>query len=329
MKIIAIKTKSGIYISAKTSRGIEDMCFDGKLPERTFKQGWFKIKKVPKKIQKEVSQDDINYRYEIKDESLINKKIKKVLKRKDVAYYEDYGWIWKDEYEQLESLYELKSDKQPNIMEDVEFEIDIVIELDEIKEASLFSYTVQRTKWKSDGTTEITNRDVKHQIIDEIVFPDILLTMKPCSLTSEESYKIVRQHVKDNIDPKMAEITSNYDFCFTVKKKIPFSEPEKYTVDVNNNMFSKRKRKPKYETRFRIDRLVEIFEMTHAGTNYKGYTTIKGFVGQDHTDLKEKIDLYLESLMEFINKPIKDCPDCNGNGVILQKVIPEYLPLKR
>jgi protoporphyrinogen oxidase len=52
---------------------------------------------------------------------------------------------------------------------------------------------------------------------------------------------------------------------------------------------------------------------------YKGYTPIKEVCAESEDELKEKVDNYLEKLMEFINKPVKDCPNCKGNGVILEK----------
>lgn len=81
-------------------------------------------------------------------------------------------------------------------------------------------------------------------------------------------------------------------------------------------MFYKR-RKPKYETRYQKDRTVKILEMTPASSKYQGYTVIEGFEGKNKQDLQEKVDTYLEKLMEFINEPIEDCPNCHGRGVIL------------
>jgi DNA-directed RNA polymerase II subunit RPB1 len=35
-------------------------------------------------------------------------------------------------------------------------------------------------------------------------------------------------------------------------------------------------------------------------------------------ELKETIDNYLKNLIEYINEPTKDCPNCNGSGIILK-----------
>lgn len=324
LKIIAIKTKEGYFIKQVCTRNsysqIEHLYFDRKKANATFNKKWFSIPQKPTKIERLESQPNINYRYELIDETLLNpdRGIKKVYKRDEVAYkceYED-GWIWNDDVEHLSSLYKLVSDKQPDIFVDFPFEFDVILELDVIREHDDFSYSVgkERNRYASEHQEKfVTNKSTIHQVIDTILFPSIVLPDRPCKLSSEDTYKIVREHIKTNINPKYAEITSDYDFCFTVKKKIDFKEPEKYTVDVNK--FHKR-RKPKYEDRWRKSRYVECFEMTWEPKAYGGYTPIEGFIGENQTDLKNKVDKYLEELIEYINQPLKDCPSCEGRGVM-------------
>ena len=326
MKITAIKTKKGYYLSANPAKdygdsGLLGYLFNGKAPESTFDKRWIFVQATSKPIliEKEVSQPAINYRYELIDKSMITDKIKEVFPRDVVSECNEngYDWYWKKEYAHLASLYELKSDEQPKIRKLVDYELDIVMEIDEIKKHEGFSYQVQKTNWAHEGTTALTEKAIRHQLIDSIVFPSIILQNKPSKLTSFQAYKIVRQYIKDNINPKYAEITSDYEFCFTVKKRLEFSEPESFTVDVNNNIFSTRKRKPKMVQKYQKARLSDaIFEMTHANSNYKGYTAIQGFEGKDQTDLKQKIDFYLKNLIEFINTPLVDCPICKGTGFI-------------
>lgn len=115
----------------------------------------------------------------------------------------------------------------------------------------------------------------------------------------------------------VAEITSDYNFCFTVSKKIAFSEPEEYSVDINA---AHPRRKSKWQKRYRTSRSSNIFSMAPAP--YKGYKVIPGFEGKDQEDLKAKIDSYCKDLIEVINEPIKDCPHCKGRGVIETDVSP-------
>lgn len=115
--------------------------------------------------------------------------------------------------------------------------------------------------------------------------------------------------MKANINGKYATITSDYDFCFTVKKVI-YHTPEKYTVNIS-------KRKPKYETRYRRNREIVIFES--APKPYNNYTVQKSISGENHKDLEMKVDKYLKDLIEEINKPLIECECCKGMGVILDK----------
>jgi hypothetical protein len=122
--------------------------------------------------------------------------------------------------------------------------------------------------------------------------------------------KIIRNHIKLNIDPKYARITSDYDFCLTVEKVISH-EPIPYSVVMGT------KRRPRNETRYRNSRSIKIFQTSPEG--YTDYPTQKPINGLNQKDLEEKVDLYLNELMEEINKPFIECEHCNGMGVILNK----------
>lgn len=140
--------------------------------------------------------------------------------------------------------------------------------------------------------------------------PAIAWHLGPCAISSETMYKIIRQHVKTNIDPKCAAVTSDYDFCFSVSrhiavkpyetkhshKRTPRSRPVMVTKSVTY-----------------VDK--PIFEMTHAGRNYQGYTAIGNFRGTSLKNLAEEIDGYLQALMEAINDPVVTCPVCDGCGI--------------
>lgn len=323
MKIIGIKTKKGIFVSIfkpgenyRKYVNLNEYIINGKPPEPSFHNDWSCIDSEPKKVEQKKSQPNINHRYELKDKSMMSDKTPFVFYRENVAYYHDYEWIWKDEFSMFRSLYKEVSDKQPDITENVEFEYTQIMECDELMKPVEFDHELLKTHWKHEGTRKIGQEDIVYQLIDKIIFPEIVLPSKKCELTKEKSYQVIREYVKNHIDGRYAEVTSDYDFCFTVKKKIALSEPEKYTVDVNFNVFSKRKRKPKLETRLRKSRYAECFEM--APKPYQNYTVLKnGFRGENQEDLDRNIKQYCESLIEFINKPLIDCPHCNGNGVIL------------
>lgn len=328
LELILVKTQKENYIgNSKTSydsyRWCNNILINKKEPKQSFKEGWIV---VPDnfEIGRMVHQPDINHRYEILDENLVSDKLKKVFFRDEIAEEVDYDWEFKDEYSQYKSLYKSVSDKQPDLYEKIEYNIVEEIYFDEIKEVSGFKYPVKKGQWESDGFIDLTTKDVSYELLTEICIPDIARQNFPCSLTSEQSYKIIRKHIQDNINPIYAKITSDYNFCFTVKKKIEKCEPEKYTYNANlgHNLFSKRKKKPLYRTAYRKEREIEVFEMTHEAIGYKNYTVIKGFKGNSLVDLKNEIDVYLSELMKMINEPLIDCSSCKGMGVKLKKISP-------
>jgi len=321
-KITAVKTSDGFYITAAIGRhisgtGLEGLFLNGVFvadyAKDTFHKEWLHVPEEVKTLQRKLPRERLNRRMQLIDKSIESEKIPATIEFGDIVDL-DRGCVeWEEEYSHLVSLYKQVWDDGPERFEDVEFSFDVVLSVDKIDDGGPFAYSVERDRKQK----LIERHDIQVDLMGQIMFPEIAHPALACKLSSQQTYDIVRQHVKDNLNPVAAEITSDYDFCFTVKKKIRLAEVEKFTVDVNNNIFQKRKRKPKYEERYRRERLVEVFEMTSEERGYQGYTRIKGFTGKNQRDLKEKIDFYLESLMEFLNKPLVDCPDCKGLGVVL------------
>lgn len=317
--IIGIKYKGKIFISEfrpdnyRKYSSLEKLIINGKTPKETFHSDWCIIDSKPITVQRYVKQPDTNHRYELIDITIKSDKIKLVLKEEDITEYNiaSGGLRWKSEYEIYRSLYKKVSDKQPDILEDVEFKYETIMEVKEIKEYKGFVYDVQKTKWAHEGLKELKENEVQHQLIDKIIFPDILLQARPCSLTSKQSFDIVRQYIKQHINYDVAFITSDYNFCFTVKKKIFLSAPEIYSTNVNKLWHLKKETKTKHETKYRE---IECFNM--APKEYQSYRIIDSFRGETQEDLKNNIDSYCGKLIEFINKPVVDCPHCKGRGVI-------------
>jgi len=319
-KLIGIKCKSKFFVLEFVSetyggyRSIKSLIVNGKRPVRTFHPEWCTVDNEPKIVQTIVKQPSINHRYELIDKTMESSKIPLILKIEDALEEIGCERFWKEKYKMYESLYKFCSDARPDILEDIEFDYETIMEVTEIREYGEIAYDVQKTQWKHDGLKTLTEHDVHHQLIDQIIFPDILLPSKSCSLTSKQSFDIVRQYIKQHINYEVATITSDYDFCFTVKKKIRLSEEEEYIVDINqwNN------RKPKLEKRYHKFREIECFNM--APKVYQNYKVIQGFRGNNQEDLKNNIDDYCRMVIELINEPIADCPNCKGTGVILNKL---------
>src|SRR5690606_8446244 len=198
------------------------------------------------------------------------------------------------EFYEVKGLYDFKYETEEAGFEEIPFEVNVAEEVD--------------------GEFEIVRmeHEPKYSLLDRITTHPILLPTKPCHLTNEQSYRIIRNHVKANINPKYARITSDYDFCFTVKKIIDLYMPHEYTVNINQHY---PRRKPKYEKRYNRTREETVYEV--APKSYQDYTVVEPFSGKDYEDLKRNIDAFLHNLMEMINEPVVECECCKGRGVVL------------
>ncbi|PKR83507.1 hypothetical protein [Heyndrickxia camelliae] len=294
LKLVAIKTKSKILISDNINgenyfhTRLDNYFYDGEKPTKTYHKDWFEFKQMPTKIEKQLPAKRINERYELKEgfseTELTPKVINKSYIDEDSDFYEVKG------------LYDFKYETQEAGFEEIPFEITIAEEID--------------------GEFEIVKmeHEPKYSLLDRITTHPVLLQTKPCYLTKEESYRIIRNHVKSNINSKYARVTSDYDFYFTVEKVIELYEPHSYEVNVNA---AYSRRKPKYEKRYQRNRTQKIYEV--APKPYNSYPVVEPFTGKDYTDLKNNIDTFLHNLMEMINEPVVECKHCKGRGVVLNE----------
>ncbi|WP_437132729.1 hypothetical protein [Bacillus atrophaeus] len=294
MKLIGIKTNNCFLVSDNIQgetyfhSQLKGLLFDGKPATATYKSDWFKLEKEPSVIEKQMPAKKINHRYELKEGFQESELTPKVI-------YASY--IGEDnEYYEVKGLYELKFEEVPQQNQKIEFEMNIIEEVNgELKMQS-------------------QNFNLKYNLLDRIQTHPMLLETKPCYLSRAESYKIIRNHIKANINPKFARITSDYDFCFTVVKVLELYKPHEYVVDLNA-MY--KRRKPKLEKRFQTKREVEIYKV--APEAYQSYPIVEPFSGKDVEDLKSNIKNFLDDLMDKINEPLVECKCCEGRGVILSE----------
>ncbi|MBV1929310.1 MAG: hypothetical protein KUG81_07350 [Gammaproteobacteria bacterium] len=327
IQLMGIKTNGGVYVSQVMDKvyanaGMQNSpinslwLINGKSPVTSWHKDWNLVDDIPTEIKENVKIPNDNYRYELIDSETGKKLgIPQIYRREDVAVFDDheYQWFWREDFKMQESLYKLVWDEHADEYQDVEFEYTTAYECDSLEDSG-FEYSVRKSVWKSEGTTLLKPSDIQNQILDKILFPDIVLPKKPCKLTTQQTYDIIRQYVLDNIDGRVSRVTSDYDFCFSVEKVVPLSETYTFTSDAN---LWKRTKRVKMVQHHQNDRRVKIFEM--APKAYQKYPVVTAFSAKSHKALKEKIDNYCEALITFINTPVTDCSTCKGMGVVLNK----------
>jgi hypothetical protein len=323
LKLHAIKVNKGYYISDNTKYElyhgsyIDRLYFDGELPKKSFHKDWFFIDKYPEKIEELGKKEIINKRYELIDSMFLSDKVPAIFNHDEVTYKDEEGdYYWKDEYKKLQSLYEYKCDLTEPEMVSVNFEIEVILEVDSdyLREPGKISFNAIGSSIWRDRKFTINNSDVAHQLLDRIMTPSILLHETPCSLSSEQVYNILRQYIKENIDIRYAKITSDYAFCMTIEKNIMLAKP--YTVEQEVTKSNGHSYRPKkINKKFINNRQVKVFEMTYSPENYKGYTPIQAVFGENEADLADKMEILCHETIEMINEPLVDCQHCGGTGV--------------
>jgi len=217
--------------------------------------------------------------------------------------------------------------------EDNEYKSFLPLEYQSVRDAYTPSYDLEEAEfeelnveWTKLGITNgvvprVIPSKAVYSFFTEVTTHPAFRADEPVALTSEESYKLIREYVKQHIDLRYASITSDYDFCLSVEKVIKLAEPESYTIDANFSL-TRKSRKPKYETRYRHSRKVVVFACApnHKRDGvYKGYKQCVTFSGNNWDNLQENVNNYLTALMLEINAPLIDCAHCRGMGVILME----------
>lgn len=315
VKMMLIRTDKGCFISdCYVTFGydfdhhhskIDKLLFDGEVPVKTYAPHWLYIKEYPKKIQKKCQGNTVNERYELRDINLASEKVPYVILRTDEGEYST---------DVIDNLYSYKYEREPDYLEDVDCEIEEVLSVDNFTFPSQIQYDAIKKHDFKDILYKITNADVKHQLLDKIIYHPVMLHKFPCKFSSKQMYDITRQYILSHIDKEVATISSNYDFCFVVEKIIPLVEPE--TITYQNICARTKRERNKIHTKIKKFNTVKIFEMTNASENYRSYPVIPEIFANNEEELKQKVDTWLDNVMAIINKNLCTCPQCNGSGFI-------------
>jgi len=325
----AIKTNTGFYLTdltnisdRYTSSYLKYYLINDAKPEQSFDQSWYWVLgNEIYSIKKEIRAQEVNRRFELIDPTLQSDKIPQMFIEDNVIDRDD-DCDWKDEFKHLKSLYKLKWDTLPVTFEELEFNLDIILTLDIdkiIEPEKLFyrgEYNSSLDGYK--GGYPLLKAEPNHPLLSKIIYPQIVYQYVESKYTSKQVYEILRNYIKTNIDNKVAKVTSDYNFCFTVEKIISIAEPHSWQKEILTAR-GKSYHPAKFQKRYVSDRKIKIFEMTHAEENYKGYTAIPSLIAATEIELVEKMKEWCENVIKEINQPLEDCPHCNGMGVRIKE----------
>lgn len=333
LKVVYFTSEKGLYISSDKfdyQGKRHPVCgvkfVNGKTFEDTHLNGW---KLIPgeteiKLLEGVKSGGYSNRRYELIDKSLHSSTFPLTLTPEEVEEWRnddgEYCWGVGSQYKSFRSLYVVKEDRNPDIRYNIPFIGEHVGEItssnvDNISKAK-FNITKTGCFERENEIVDLTSI-VHYYELEQMLVADLLIHNRPCYLTSESTYDIVRNHIKSNINPKYAVITSDYDFCFTVKKKIAVKPVA--TKKEQKTSRGKSYNPPRFITSSMTHKQIEIFEMTSEKKKYGHYSVIKGFKGESLEDLSNNIKAFLDELMDYINSPLSECSCCNGTGHVLEE----------
>lgn len=294
MKLI-VKSEDCIYVKCMSLGTYTNVVrldgrylIDGKPAEGTCTDCWYKIGAIPKSFQIKGSDTIVNRRYGLRNGIPPSELLPKEILPEDGSLPE--------EYERVSGCYDLKYETIPGTWEELDFTTEII-------------YKSNDFEWFK------TEYPHNHFLIDQIECPSEMLdSLRPCVVDKNQMYSIIRSHIKKNIDPTVATITSDYDFVFRVSRDVKLAVPLTFSSDIGT------KRKPKWIETKQATKRIDIYEITTEASYLKGICKYpEPVIGKNAKDLEEKINQVLEEIMKEINKKYCECPTCQGWGYVEEK----------
>lgn len=287
--------------------------------------GWYNLDCELKdfKVSKPSTTKQVGWK--LKNPEIASEKIPAVLSMTQLNRHDDDGWEYTGFYASLGELYEPERVVLPEEIEPLEVEL---VKLRDLQIENYNAPTAMKFQYRDGNYSEpIREGDLSavavFSDIERMLTPEFLLHTRPCSLSSQQVYKIVRAHVQNNIDCKVARITSNYDFCFEVQRVVQHKPVEIKKEKLTSSL--KSYRPPRFTTSVSTSKLVKLFSMTWAGAGkgvlgYGDYPIIDGWKADSLQELYDNMQQYLSDLMQEINKPVIECNYCNGTGCITKLI---------
>lgn len=321
MEIFQYRTNLGYFVKRKSNYAyetFENFIINGTTMKGTVhKQGWYCIESeiTSVKIVKAVPAQIVSY--VLINPELQSYKIPLRIPATCKSYDEDDDYKFVGEFEGLDSLYTAEVAEPTSEIIDVDFSVIDMGEYVISNPNDLTKREINAIKHTCVIPIDLTGITSYDEIV-KLITPEFAMHDAECYLTSQQLYKIIRTFVNNNYDRQQAVITSDYDFCFTVKKLVkckPFEHSIFTATGKRGNLKEKKVTKEHKE--------VEVFEMTwdkaDQGRPYGKYTAIKPIKAKSLQDLYDRVTDYLQDLIALINTPVEECPHCNGTGAILSK----------
>lgn len=233
--------------------------------------------------------------------------------------------VWTGKHANLQGYYTAVYTQTEDSEVEYSFDVEVIRELqiDSYEKPAEMKVVLQQGNYGG-KPTEVNLASIVHlEDFEAFLTPEFMQHTRPCKLSSQQVYKIIRAHVLSNIDNKYARVDANYEFCFSVNKVVatnPSSfKTEKFTPRGNSY------RPPRFETQTVSTKNVKIFQMTHdqadgSGRGYKGYTIVEGWQAESLEAMYDQIQTYLADLMKEINSPTQECQTCKGCGMIAKEI---------
>lgn len=330
MKIQYYKTNHGLFFTLENYySSINSFIVNGVELNTLPKYGsYYKVQGESIEVKQKVSPTKVQNGWTLKNKEIESKVLHLNLELQDIKreWNDDSDcYEYSGEFGSYASLYEPVFEELPAKLVSVDVELVLLgeLQIDNLtKPEETKVSVVSKNGWNELKTQISLASIVNYDDLIRIVVPDFMLHNHPCSLSSEQVYKIVRAYLQENIDRKVAKITSDYDFCFTVEKIITKHKPVSKSVELkksNGHSYST----PRFTKIETTSVYAKIFEMTYSGyigrqEGYNGYTPIAPWKADNLADMQMQVKFYLDKLLEVINEPMKECNCCKGTGFLFE-----------
>lgn len=328
LRLTTFKTKDGLFIASQKTDYLgrvairSDYIVNGKELQPTHHKAWFLVPDETeiKTIEVAFSPKETPDKYVLRDSSLhVEGKIPMLIDYNDVdGYYDqDEDWVWR-KHTTIQYLYSLTYATVAGGLQAVEFEVADSGSVEGSISKPLETKFKIAGKYQSDEIEKALKDVVTYSELERVLTPEFLLHEKPCTLSSKQFFNMIRSYVKENIDKTQARVTSDYDFCFTVRKLVEIKPYEIKREQLKAN--GKSYRSPKFSYAQVKNEEITVFEMTSKEDKYREYPVLDEMKGDSLQDLFDNVKVYLETLVEKINTPIKQCECCKGKGYMLNEL---------